>query len=68
MMFSRYMLFSRGELPHTWSVIVWSTLMIGCAAVFLFFSPAAFARVLLAIPWLQRFERRRRASSMEKPV
>ncbi len=57
MMFSRYMLFSSGELPHTWSVIVWSTLMIGCAAVFLFFSPGAFARVLLAIPWLQRFER-----------
>lgn len=57
MMFSRYMLFSSGELPHTWSVIVWSTLMIGCAAVFLFFSPGAFARVLLAIPWLRRFER-----------
>jgi len=38
-------------------VVVWSALLIGCAAVFLYFSPGAFARLLLAVPWLKRFER-----------
>jgi MFS family permease len=42
---------------HSWSVIVWSAFLIGFAAVFLYFSPGAFARLLLAIPWLKRFER-----------
>ena len=57
MMFSRYMLFSSSESSHTGMVITMSALLIGSSAVFLFFSPAAFARLLLAIPWLHRFEK-----------
>ena len=55
--FNSYLHFSSVEPYHAWSVVVWSALLIGCAAVFLFFSPRAFARLLLAIPWLKRFER-----------
>lgn len=46
-----------GPLPLTWLVVVWSALLIGFAAVFLYFSPGAFARILLAIPPLKRFAR-----------
>lgn len=55
--FNHYLLFSSAEPSHAWDVVHWSALLIGCAAVFLFFSPGAFARLLLAIPWLKRFER-----------
>lgn len=55
--FNNYLHFSSVEPSHAWNVVVWSALSIGCVAVFLFFSPGAFARVLLAIPWLKRFER-----------
>lgn len=46
-----------GSPGHAWRVVLWSALLIGLAAVFLYFSPKAFARLLLAIPWLRRFER-----------
>lgn len=55
--FNSYLHISNVEPSHAWNVVVWSALLIGCAAVFLFFSPRAFARLLLAIPWLKRFER-----------
>jgi MFS family permease len=55
--FSGYLHDSSSEPSHAWGVVVWSALLIGFAAVFLFFSPGAFARLLLAIPWLRRFER-----------
>ncbi len=55
--FNSYLHYSSVEPSHAWNVVVWSALLIGCAAVFLFFSPGAFARLLLAIPWLKRFER-----------
>ncbi len=54
---SRYLYLSAAEPSRAWNVVVWSALLIGCSAVFLFFSPGAFARLLLAIPWLKRFER-----------
>jgi hypothetical protein len=55
--FNQYLHFSAAEPSRAWNVVVWSALLIGCSAVFLFFSPGAFARLLLAIPWLKRFER-----------
>lgn len=55
--FNHYLLFSAAEPSRAWNVVVWSALLIGCSAVFLFFSPGAFARLLLTIPWLKRFER-----------
>ena len=57
LVFNRYLHANSWEPGHAWNVVVWSALLIGCAAVFLFFSPGAFARLLLAIPWLKRFER-----------
>ena len=44
--FNSYLRFSSVEPSHAWNVVVWSALLIGCAAVFLFFSPGAFARLL----------------------
>lgn len=54
---NHYLHWSSSEPARAWNVVVWSALLIGCSAVFLFFSPGAFARLLLAIPWLKRFER-----------
>lgn len=42
---------------HVWRVVPWCALLIGLAAVFLYFSPKAFARLLPAIPGLRRYER-----------
>ncbi len=55
--FNHYLQFSSAEPSAAWNVVVWSAFLIGCAAVFLFFSPGAFARLLVAIPWLKRYER-----------
>lgn len=55
--FSSYLRSSSAEPSLAWNVVVCSAFLIGCAAVFLFFSPGAFARLLLAIPWLKRFDR-----------
>ncbi len=57
LLFGRYLWHTGSDALQPWSVVVWSALLIGCAAVFLYFSPGAFARLLLAIPWLRRFER-----------
>jgi hypothetical protein len=57
LMFSHPPFISGTGAPLTWTVVTWSALLIGFAAVFLYFSPGAFARVLLAIPLLKRFER-----------
>jgi hypothetical protein len=46
--------------PLLGTVVMWSAFLIGCAAVALYFSPATFGRLLLAIPWLHRFERHAR--------
>jgi hypothetical protein len=46
--------------PLLGAVVMWSAFLIGCAAVALYFSPATFGRLLLAIPWLRRFERHAR--------
>lgn len=42
---------------HVWRVLLWCALLIGLAAVFLYFNPKALARLLLAVPGLWRFER-----------
>lgn len=41
-------------------VLVWSTLLIGCTAIFLYFSPGLLGRLLTALPFLGRFERQAR--------
>ncbi len=50
-------LFGTGAPPPVRAVIMWSAVSIGCAAVLLYFNPAVLARLLLAVPWLDRFER-----------
>lgn len=41
-------------------VLVWSMLLIGCTAIFLYFSPGMLGRLLTALPFLDRFERQAR--------
>lgn len=48
-----------GPLP-AWRVVPWCALLIGLSAVFLYLNPKALARLLPAIPGLQRFERQAR--------
>jgi hypothetical protein len=56
-MVGRYLHQGHDLLTHAWSVLVWSSFLMGAVAVLLFFSPVAFGRLLLAVPWLRRFER-----------
>jgi len=51
-------LHSGAEEPGSaWNVVGWCTLLISGASVFLYFNPRVFARMLLAVPWLQRYEK-----------
>ena len=48
---------SGAEQPgFAWDVVGWCTLLISGAAVFLYFNPRVFGRMLLAVPWLKRYE------------
>jgi hypothetical protein len=69
LMFGRPAFLGEAGWPLTWTAVTWSALLIGCAAVFLYFSPGAFARLLLAVPLLRRFERHAHVlDTYERPV
>lgn len=69
LLFSHPTFIGSAGAPLTWAVVSWSALLIGCAAVFLYFSPGAFARLLLAVPLLTRFERHAHVlDSYRRPV